>query len=304
MHYSDQSPLKPEIVPTTFTNEEFFRRVAEASTPDERRGAILLLGGRDPRSVAVRHAQAALRMDRRPSYWSHAALIADWSQDGPSSAVGLECTLAPREPAKQTPERNGVTSFSLGDYAGGEQWANVAMCLFELPRRRGEDDPRIRVVEAAAHPMRAQLRYPLWDWLALWVGYTYAPHTRPNPLLEAQPHPGAALCEYAYGEVDVDLTPGATAPNACPELLWASMIHWYGRLTEGSVRVFRLVRDPDAVPLPPLDYDLAGELPPGWTSRGGEKATRQTQRANKTKTKASATKAKKSAKKRKTKKKR
>jgi hypothetical protein len=285
MRYSPFSATASEKTIASDSNAEFFESVGKKVGAEALNGAILLIGARDSRAMALRHAQGALRFDRRASKWSHAALIVQWAASaGETSAV--EVSLDPTDITLQVPERNGVTAFRLSRYFDSQRYPNVALAVlgFEPPpgtatlskgaARSDALAPRERhaaVLAAALNPNRDRERFPLWDTLAPWARYAYAPHTTPNPLLEGIPLPSAALCEYAYEAAAVDLTPGATGNHNCPEVLYATMKHWAEGLkqTEGvSVRIFSVVRDECGTPqmeLSPALDDLKPARPASKT---------------------------------------
>lgn len=207
---------------------------------------LLFLGGTSARDLEVRKAQAALRMDGMPSDWSQLALISQKpkSLDQP---CGLEVSLCPQAPETQAPERNGVTVFSLAKYADARRYPNVAIVAFAkspTPPKLADSDstqPAAKtnaqlnqqlsdMLTAACNPMQDRLRYRLWEWLGAWASYTYAPLIEQNPILRGIPHPGAAFCEYAFECGRVDLTPNASEPAACPETVWAAVLHFHNVL--------------------------------------------------------------------------
>jgi hypothetical protein len=244
----------------TASNERFFSDVAAKVGVPALHGAIVLIGARDPRALALRRAQAVLRFDRRPSKWSHAAFIVRWHPE-PARSVGLEVTLDPESYGHQVPERNGVTTFQLSRYFDRERYPNAAVLTlgFEAPTARGGSEStvpsaaarRAAAIETVLTPVRDRERYPLWDMLGPWARHAYLPYSTPNPLLEGVPLPCASLCEYAYEAAGVDLTPGATGNNNCPEVLYATAKHWAEGVaqTQGaSVRLFTIIRDEHDVP--------------------------------------------------------
>ena len=255
-----------DLVPNDASNERFFSALTGAVGESALHGAILLVGGRDSRALALRRAQAVVRFDRRPSKWSHAALIVRWSSE-PAQSVGVEVTLDPSEPRQQVPERNGVTSFRLARYFDREQYPNLAVLTvgFEPPAAPTSDaestlpsaaERRSHAIGTALTPMRERERYPLWDMLGTWARHVYLPYSTTNPLLDGLPLPCASLCEYAYEAAGVDLTPGATGNNNCPEVLYATAKHWAEGISNAQgaqVRLFSLTRDEHAVPLDVLD---------------------------------------------------
>src|SRR5690348_3273218 len=124
-----ETVLKPKE-----SNLAFFEAVARQAERDSLHGAILLIGARDPRSLARRRAQGALRFDRLDSYWSHAALLVRWDTD-PNDTEGVEVSLAANW-AEQVPERNGVTVFRLGKYADSDLYPNLAIVAFSFAERK------------------------------------------------------------------------------------------------------------------------------------------------------------------------
>jgi hypothetical protein len=263
MRYSPDAPINPEIpIAETEDNRAFFEHIAALGDPARLTGALVLLGGTDHRSLALRRAQTLLRYDRRPSVWSHAALILQWV-GGDAGAVGVEVTLDPE--GGHVPERNGVSVFHLSRYDDTGRYPNVALIAPSFAPRAGEPAAAVggrkAIVEAALDPNRERSRFPLWDALGAWSSYCYTPESTQNPLLSNVPIPGAAFCEYAYAMAGVDLTPGATSDQTCPELLWATVKRWSTRLAEmqgTTLETFAMRRDLSGV-APPGASDLASD---------------------------------------------
>jgi hypothetical protein len=265
----------------TASNERFFADVAREIGASALHGSILLTGGRDPRSLALRRAQGVLRFDRHASRWSHASLIVRW-QSEPANTVGLEVTLDPVDSRRQVPERNGVTAFQLSRYFDPERYPNVALLTFgfHAPSPTGGSgagtlptsvERRALVIETALTPVRERERYPLWDTLGVWARHAYLPYSTPNPLLEGVPLPCASLCEYAYEAAGVDLTPGATGNHNCPEVLYATAKHWadgVAQTQDVSVRIFALVRDEHDQPQKDLPVRFDELTPPSRAELG------------------------------------
>jgi hypothetical protein len=220
------------------------RDVAAATRPEERVGALVFVGGSHACDLPVKWAQVVLRLDRTPSLWSHVALVLDWPAGAAAEAItGIEVTLDPVEREVQVPDRNGATLFRLSRYLDAARYPSLAIGIVKLPEASkkpaadktampGEEVPPPRdaacrredLKKAATDPIRSVQRFPLWDWLGHWERHVRAGGS--NPLLEHVPHPAAAFCEYVYEAAGLDLTPGATAPTSCPELLWSTLLHW------------------------------------------------------------------------------
>lgn len=250
MRPSTQSRLEP----TEFDlpAREFFAKIAGETTPADRRGAILLVGGSDFRATAVRRAQAPLRFDLHTSYWSHAALITEWPSEDVSSAKGFEAALELAPGAQHKPADNGVTEFALTRYADDAAYPNLCVALIAgSPPSAGADDLpgidpgwRDALVAAAEEPNGGRPQFMFYNWIADWLRYVMLPYTTPNPLNEGIPHPGAAFVDYVTTVAGLDLIPGATSPNTAPEHLWATFLHWHAHVGErwGALKVYSRVR--------------------------------------------------------------
>lgn len=273
MRYSPFEATESESVEVeSASNRAFFEAVAREVGIAALHGAILLVGARDPRAIVLRRAQAALRFDQRPSYWSHAALIVRWDED-PARTKGVEITLDPRRAHEQVPERNGVTAFALQRYFDERRYPNVGLLVIGFEDSEPEPgvertlptaaERRAAALAAALSPLRGRDRYPLWDLLGAWARHSYLPFTAPNPLLEGQPMPSAALCEYAYEAAGLDLTPGAAGHNNCPEMLYATAKHWAAGLSpmQAAVRRFTRVRHHHAIAQRELPAEIGLRAP-------------------------------------------
>ncbi|MBX3458595.1 MAG: hypothetical protein KF696_01370 [Planctomycetes bacterium] len=234
MKYSTSKRLDITDLTTRTSRQKYFEAVGKQLS--SKSGALLLLaGGVAPIDLAVRNAQSILRLDQSPSHWSHAALILDWNKRNWKGSKGIEVRLDAPDVMKQVPERNGATSFRLGDY-DQPRWVNLAIVQIEVDatdtsgsKRSGKSGAKFRklVGSAAMQPCLERSRYRLWDWLAPWSAYSRAPVMEANPVSQGIPHPGAAFCEYSLEAAGVDLTPNSTEPSACPETIWSAMLYWH-----------------------------------------------------------------------------
>lgn len=242
--------------------DDFCRAVEVSTTTTDRQTGILLVGGSQPRDLAVRTAQAGLRLDRLPSYWSHAALVLSWPQDSkPQGILGVEVSMIPEDFSSQVPERNGVTLFSMDRYENVTNYPNL--CFAAICGSTAElEQQKQQIVRAALNPLQNRLQYRLWEWLGPWWDYVQAPDVAQNPLAKAIPLPSAALCEYAYAAAGLDVTPAATEPSVCPELLWAVFLYWYRNLglQSADLRVWARIGSADRQMRLPLDGSLAGDF--------------------------------------------
>lgn len=274
MRYSRATRSRETRFTQKLTSQQFAERIAKKTTPEERRGGILLVGGTSPQDLALRQAQAYLRLDQLPSYWSHAAIILDWPENASlDEIVGVEVTLRPEASAKQVPERNGVTLFRLSKYADQELYPHLAFSALCNPA----DDCKALIESAALTPNQHRLRYSLWDWLGAWVGYSYTPTSREAPLTQGIPLPAAAFCEYVYEVAGLDLTPGATAPNTCPEMLWSTMLYWSDEVTraKGEFKTWSLIHTSQAHTRSPLSPTLSEDFQEISSSKKAKQTTKK-----------------------------
>lgn len=188
---------------------------------------LCFVGGGELPHLAVREAQRHLRLDRTPSPWSHVGVVLHWPAEAPSTArdlesvVGVQASPWPRSKAALVPERNGVTFFTLSEFADGRRFPNLAFARLPL-----QDSQENDLLTAALDPTKDRMRFPLWEWLGKWAGYLHDPESATNPLREGVPHPGAAFCEYLFESVGVQVAPGLTAPNTSPEHIWSAVSYW------------------------------------------------------------------------------
>jgi hypothetical protein len=71
--FNDNTPSPYQDLPADTSSLEFFAAVSKQAGPAQ--PSILLLGGTDHPSWTVRQQQSILRLDRRPSDYSHAVLV-------------------------------------------------------------------------------------------------------------------------------------------------------------------------------------------------------------------------------------
>jgi hypothetical protein len=217
---------------------------------------IGLVGQCDLPGVTLRRAQSVLRWDRRPSLWSHAFLIVDALGDG--ADVGAtrirEVALQPRTGAFPEPACNAVTDATLAHYASPVIDANVAL----LKVRMSADDAERVGKAATAGVNRERLRYDLFSTLGSWQSYLWTRGTA-NPLEEGIPMFNAALVEFCFEAIGLDLTPGASERNSAPEHIWNAARWWDGEFAHFRKPISGryLIRDPHCGVLDPEEIDAA-----------------------------------------------
>lgn len=228
------------------TAKEFF----DACARDLPAPWILLVGGVSLQATRVRLAQATVRLDERPSLWSHAALVLDVHADDVLGSTGAEVRVSP--PDSTGPERSYVSFFRLGEYA--DDAVNPCLAVVSLEARadvpvssRAGAAPladRIRAHALGSHPRRNDR--PMGAMLAAWSAHVLDPARFPNPLLANTPLPCAAYLDYVFSSSGVDWVPAAATPAVTPEHLWATLryydhpslhYHYRTRRLESGVRM-------------------------------------------------------------------
>jgi hypothetical protein len=173
---------------------------------------IILLGGTSVAHFRLRVAQAQLRSDLLPSYWSLAGILLDGEQ---FASVPLD-TL---EESSLVPITNGVQICNIADYDDTTRFPNIAVLQFTK-----DSQPVIDTIK------RVKLQRSIIDLPTLilaWLGYIWGAGQQGNPLLNGMGVPSAAFVETAYGIAGVELTPGLSSAASCPEAIWQSAKWWH-----------------------------------------------------------------------------
>jgi len=216
---------------TTFFAEAL--RVANEHKSGDGAFSIVLIGSADMPGICLRRAQSVLRLDQRPSYWSHALVITEpWDGKSPVGKLAIaEVPFFARNGEFPEPADNAVIrSTTLGHYLDRRRDPNVA--LFSITRLvKGKRKPLSAaeldiLARASADPNLDRARYDLWAELGVWQQYFWSGEQLPNPTLSGQPIPAASFIEMLFEQIGIDLTPAASERNSAPEHFWTSMRWW------------------------------------------------------------------------------
>jgi hypothetical protein len=245
-------------------NAAFFaevrRRLDQVGNRDQRfahggRGSIGLLGSYGLIGMAIRNAQRHIRIDRQPSYWSHAFLFSGSISEDPAvnrsprrSPWIWESTLEPASPFSHYLDRNGVAPRRLADYDHARfnlfrahSVPNVAVIAFGLSEEEVE-----KILDRADDPDIDRLRYDLVGLLGTWYTYVTDQAQKPNPLSSGEALYCSAYVQLAYEAVEIDLALGAHQRNTTPEHIWQTA-RWFYQAYEDRgrpVRLYSCIRDP------------------------------------------------------------
>lgn len=178
----------------------------------------VMVGGTDPVSFRLRLAQAHVRNDLMPSHWSHVMLLDELDEDLGSTAV-YELSLNPPRGFGFPPPDNGVQKGALGAYRNARRFPNVA--LLNVPVSRAA------VLESMTLFKRQRAVLDPVELAVNWLAYLWGVASSPNPLLQRQGVPSAAILEVVIGAAGYDITPGLESRSSCPEAIWQAAKWWH-----------------------------------------------------------------------------
>ena len=192
-------------------------------TPDET--AVLLLGGDDRLSRRLRQAQARIRHDLAPSWWSHAVCLLETESLSARSGL-LEISLAPPAGFGFPAQTNGIQTGQLGHYrrrvisaeADQNSYPNIALLLVPVPLAA--------VQEALKNLQQQRLQLDFPALVLRWLAWVWGTGAQENPLLEGVGLPSAVMLEAAFAAAGYDLTPGLESRSCCPEAIWQAVRWW------------------------------------------------------------------------------
>jgi len=216
------------------------RQVAQTEGPGDTHlhpggvGCIGLLGEYGLIGYSSRRAQEIIRLDRTPSYWSHAFLLvgelseqATVNRSPRQSAWLWESSLEPPGAFNYFTFRSGVSARRLSDYAQATFDIHAAHCVPNLAiiAIGLTEAERAAILARANNPDVDQLRYDLAGLLGTWYAYILRRTGEPNPLVQGHALFSAAYVHLAYDAAGTDLAPGAHQRNTVPEHIWQAVKH-------------------------------------------------------------------------------
>lgn len=219
------------------------------------KAAIGLIGEYGLIGYTVRQAQAIIRTDKTPSYWSHSFLFHDEVPANPddilrkqTSPIIWESTI---DLASETPQLNminGVSSRYLKDYCNHKFdifnphcVPNVAVIVFAL-----NEDEIQKIISHATDPNVDQLKYDFSGLIGTWLSYIFKKQNEENPLGAGNALYCSAYCQLAYDAIGLDLATGSHSRNTSPENIWQSVKKLYSDYFNIGFPVagFYCIRDP------------------------------------------------------------
>lgn len=186
--------------------------------PGDDHTALVMLGGTTPTSFRLRLAQAHVRTDLSPSYWSHIVLAGRFAKNLGSTRI-YEMSLEPQKGFGFPVPENGVQEGRLKEYADPKEYPNIA--LLKVP---------VKFKDVKKSLDRFKMQRAVLDGVDLivrWLAYLWGVARSPNPLLDGQGIPSAAMLEIVVGACGFDLTPGLESRSSCPEAIWQAARWWH-----------------------------------------------------------------------------
>ncbi len=178
---------------------------------------LVLLGGKSQIAFRLRLAQAHLRHDLVPSYWSHVLLL-HAAKNIAASAV-TEVSLEPQRGFGFPPPLNAVQEGRLTPYGDPAHYPNIAALGIPVTQDK--------VMEALDMFKKQRAVLDAVDLVVRWLGYTWGVARSSNPLMDGLGIPSAAMLETVFGAAGFDLTPGLESRSSCPEAIWQAAKWWH-----------------------------------------------------------------------------
>ncbi|WP_194788401.1 hypothetical protein [Pseudomonas sp. UFMG81] len=224
--------------------------------------AIGLIGSYGLFGYGLRRSQEIVRIDRGPSYWSHAFLFNGGLHGdarrlrGANSPWLVECTLRPSAQFSDALYRDGVMPRRLAEYAPATfDWQRLnSIPNFAVISLAMTDEERQYVRQAALSPESARQQLALSALAGQWFNYLSDKAEVRNPLTLGQPMHSAAYVQMAYAGANIDLAPSASQSTVCPEHFWglAKYLQGYSLYYDSAsqtmkprpIRAWACIRDP------------------------------------------------------------
>lgn len=203
----------------TISNTAFFERYA-------RKGAICLFGGVEPLGRIIRDAQALVTHDRKPSLWSHAAILIGKREDDCHWLLESDISLD----LGRVRLRNGAQENRIDKYGDSAKYPNLAILDFAL-----DEDRTKRVIGKALDLVVQNVMYPISGLLGSLIAYAFRMEDRENVLNDPAALYCSAFVKEAYLSIGVDLAPGVATTNTSPEHLYQTPV---------SHKAYIVIRDP------------------------------------------------------------
>ena len=170
---------------------------------------VLLIGGSSLAHFKIRVAQAHLRDDMLPSFWSMVGIL---------NGTMLHTVTLEQPDTSEVPKHNGVVSLPIEEYDDPFFYPNMALIHFTAAFQEISSN----LEEIRSH--RSIIDIP--SLIVAWLSYVWGTGHAENPLLNGNGLPSAACVETIYGMARIELTPGLASSASCPEAIWQAAKWW------------------------------------------------------------------------------
>jgi hypothetical protein len=178
---------------------------------------LVMLGGKTQTAFRLRLAQAHLRNDLVPSYWSHVLMVQP-AKNIASSAV-TEVSLEPERGFGFPAPTNAVQKGKLAAYRDPALYPNIAVLGIPIAPKE--------VMKALDRFQKQRAVLDAVDLVVRWLAYTWGVARSMNPLMDGLGIPSAAMLETVFGAAGFDLAPGLESRSSCPEAIWQAAKWWH-----------------------------------------------------------------------------
>jgi hypothetical protein len=198
-------------------NRAWLRRIISENGFDKR--GLILIGGNSVADFHIRVAQAYLRHDLTPSYWSMVGVMA-------STDSFFSVPLQWKGALSEMPHSNGIQQCSMRDYDDPVRFPNIAFIQFT--------NQMDKIMEYAERLKWQRSVIDLPELVVRWLEFIWAVGRGENPLVNSKGLPSAVFAETIFGIGGIELTPGLATASSCPEAIWQSAKWWSAFYEETS----------------------------------------------------------------------
>ena len=197
--------------------EELNPRLLEFFTSHYKPGIIGIVGTRGMMGFAIREAQSALTVDKKPSLWSHCFIAGDLRHDrrGPEGTKSKSPYLFESDlkiNLLKSQIRNGAQENWIGKWCR-EEVENAAVIDFGL-----SENQRDNILATALQLVDEQVLYPIHELLGTWWAIITKKQWLPNPLDDPHAMYCSAFVRFCYKEAKKDfMGPEVSVSNTTPE---------------------------------------------------------------------------------------
>jgi hypothetical protein len=178
---------------------------------------IVLAGGKDVASFRLRIAQAHLRGDMLPSFWSDCALLKIDAGDF-STASFFNLPLFQPATASYAPARNGLIEMPFNKLPTQKDFPNLALLAIPVAQAL--------IVESLAEYKKSRVSYDAVENILPWLAFVWGAGNAVNPLMQHVGFPSAVMLNQLFSAQGFDLAPGVNVNLSAPEMFWSGVKHW------------------------------------------------------------------------------